>query len=205
MKTQIFSFLIAVSVITFTACNNNSEKSQKDSTDTSGSSSTATDNANVPEEKPSFSNVDAKTAASINEIVAGYLNVKNGLANDNSTEAANAAKSVMTALGKIDHAALPQDQMKLYMDVADDLKEMAEHISESDGKIDHQREHFVMMSQDVYDLVKGFGTNQPLYIDHCPMANDNKGADWMSEKKEISNPYMGKKMPTCGTVQKVIK
>jgi len=27
------------------------------------------------------------------------------------------------------------------------------------------------------------------------------GANWLSESKEISNPYLGQSMPTCGTVK----
>ena len=37
------------------------------------------------------------------------------------------------------------------------------------------------------------------------MANDKKGAFWISESKEIKNPYLGKKMPTCGEVKEEIK
>lgn len=31
------------------------------------------------------------------------------------------------------------------------------------------------------------------------MANTNKGAFWISEDKEIRNPYYGKQMMTCGS------
>jgi hypothetical protein len=36
------------------------------------------------------------------------------------------------------------------------------------------------------------------------MANNNKGALWLSEVKEIKNPYFGSKMLTCGSVKKQI-
>ena len=62
-----------------------------------------------------------------------------------------------------------------------------------------------MLSEDVYDLAKAFGAGQPLYHDHCPMYNENKGAMWLSEMKEVKNPYYGSKMITCGTVEEVIK
>jgi hypothetical protein len=62
-----------------------------------------------------------------------------------------------------------------------------------------------MLSQDMYDLVKSFDGTQTLYKDFCPMANDNKGAFWISEIKEIKNPYLGKKMSTCGEVKEEIK
>lgn len=211
MKSRIFSFLIAGSAILFTACNNNSEKATSDAgttTNDSLSGTTATapaDDADLTQEKPSFTEVDAKTATAMNEIVTHYLHVKDALANDDGDEAANGAKAMVASLGTIDHASLAGEQMKLFMDVSESLKEHAEHTTENAKNIGHQREHFVMMSQDVYDLVKGFGANRPLYVGHCPMANDNKGAEWLSEKKEINNPYMGQKMPTCGTVEKVIK
>ena len=109
------------------------------------------------------------------------------------------------AMTKVDKSFLTADQKKVYDDIEQDLKEHAEHIGKSSGDIKHQREHFVMMSDDVYDLVKAFGGGQPLYHDHCPMANDNKGAMWLSETKEVKNPYFGGKMNECVKVQEVIK
>ena len=45
---------------------------------------------------------------------------------------------------------------------------------------------------------------QTLYKDFCPMYSDGKGATWLSETKEIKNPYLGKKMPTCGSMKEEI-
>lgn len=39
----------------------------------------------------------------------------------------------------------------------------------------------------------------------CPMYNDNKGALWLSESKDIKNLYYGNKMVECGEVKEVIK
>ncbi|WP_298392048.1 DUF3347 domain-containing protein, partial [Hydrotalea sp.] len=81
-----------------------------------------------------------------------------------------------------------------------------EHIGANSADIRHQREHFVMLSKDISDLIKAFGTGgQTLYKDFCPMANNGKGAIWISELKEIKNPYLGKAMPTCGTVKETIQ
>lgn len=44
-----------------------------------------------------------------------------------------------------------------------------------------------------------------MYKDFCPMYNNGKGAFWLSETKEIKNPYLGKAMPTCGTIQEELK
>jgi len=62
-----------------------------------------------------------------------------------------------------------------------------------------------MMSEEIYDLVKAFGSSKILYHAHCPMANDDKGAMWLSETKKIKNPYFGGKMNECVKVTEEIK
>ncbi|WP_317044539.1 hypothetical protein [Maribacter sp. 4G9] len=42
--------------------------------------------------------------------------------------------------------------------------------------------------------------DDPVYIQKCPMANNNKGAFWLSMEKEIKNPYYGDQMLTCGSI-----
>jgi uncharacterized coiled-coil DUF342 family protein len=180
--------------IAFTACNGSNNKSAENNNAENNQTSTTTPSSNPTGE-----------ATPIKGIVSGYLNLKNALANDNSQAASNAANEFLEAMNKIDKSSLTEGQKKVYADVADDAKEMAEHISKSVDKIDHQREHFDMLSNDMYDLVKAFGTAQTLYRDFCPMYNDNKGAYWVSETKEIKNPYLGKEMPTCGEVKEEIK
>ncbi len=133
------------------------------------------------------------------------MQIKNGLANDNGKDAASGGKAFVDAIAKVDKTKFTADQNKTYTDIADDAKEMAEHIGENADKLEHQREHFDMLSNDVYDMVKTFGAGQPLYKDYCPMYNNKKGAYWLSETKEIKNPYLGKKMPTCGSVKEELK
>ena len=149
--------------------------------------------------------VDANVAASMKEIVEHYLHLKNALANDKTKDAAAAGKEIVDAMGAMDKSFLTAEQKKLYEDVEDDAREHAEHINENAGNIGHQREHFDMLSKDVYDLVKAFGGGQVLYKNFCPMYNDKKGAIWLSETKTIKNPYYGKKMLTCGSVQEELK
>ena len=203
---QLILGIIAVS-ITFTACNNNDSKSGKDNMsemkDDTTKQPSATEDKTVKEISPTFSNVDATAASSLKNIVDHYLHIKNALANDNESEATSGAKMLSEGLAKVDKSFFTPEQKKIYNEKEADLKEHAEHISKS--KIDHQREHFVMMSEDVYSLAKAFGGGRTLYHDRCPMANNNKGAMWISEMAEIKNPYMGRDMPKCGTVEEVIK
>lgn len=140
--------------------------------------------------------------AVINEVVVNYLKLKNALTKDDTKEAANAGNAIVATLSKLDMKSLSTTQMKSYMDIADDAKENAEHIGANAGKLDHQREHFALLSKDIADLIKAFGSSLKLYQDFCPMYDDGKGAIWISELKEIKNPYFGTKMIGCGSMKK---
>jgi hypothetical protein len=181
---QMKNILFLVAIVSFAACNSNTPaKSIQTKSDT----------------------IDAKPTVSIKEIVAGYLSMKNALANDNGNEAATAGNTMVSAFQKFDTSSLTTGQKKTYEDLEEDAREHAEHIGKNASNIPHQREHFDMLSKDMYELVKTFGSGQPLYQDYCPMYNDGKGATWLSEIKEIKNPYLGKEMPTCGSVKEELK
>jgi hypothetical protein len=70
--------------------------------------------------------------------------------------------------------------------------------------MEHQREHFGILSKDVIDMIAITGTDKKLYQDFCPMYNNKKGAQWLSITEEIKNPYFGSKMMNCGEIQKQI-
>ena len=144
----------------------------------------------------------AQTTFSTNEIISDYLKLKNALTKDDTKGAANAGKALYATFNKVNTNTIDPKLKTEYIDIADDAKEHTEHIGDNSGKIDHQREHFAMLSKDINDLIKAFGTKQKLYQDYCPMYNDNKGANWLSETKDIKNPYYGPQMLTCGTIKK---
>ncbi len=149
--------------------------------------------------------MDVSNTVSIKEIVSYYLQLKNALADDNSTGAATAGKKLEAVLKNFDKSALTDAQKKTYEDVEADAIENAEHIGANGGKIAHQREHFELLSKDIYDLVKTFSAGQILYKVYDSMFNNGKGAFWLSETKEIKNPYMGKAMLTSGSIKEEIK
>lgn len=199
MKTLLATSFLAVSMI-FIACGNNNSSSNESSAKNADSSSQATNTDKAAD------NTDTKMAGTTSDVVTHYMHLKNALANDNGNDAAAAAKELGSAFEKINITSLSSGEKKVYDDVKDDIKEHAEHIGENSGKIEHQREHFEMLSKDIYDLVKTSTPAQTLYKDFCPMANEGKGAIWLSETKEVkNNPYQGKKMSTCGKMQEEIK
>ena len=208
---KIFFTVLVLSGLLFSACKNGNSGNKPEGQDMNNmhkdttQQDAAADDKEVKAISVTYNNVDAKAAASIKEIVDHYLRIKNALATDNGSEAASAAKAMEEAIHKLDKSLLTAEQKKVYDEIEEDLKEHAEHIGKNGDTIGHQREHFSMMSEDVYDLVKAFGGGRELYHDHCPMYNENKGAMWLSEIKKVKNPYYGAQMLSCGTVEEVIK
>lgn len=199
---------MAIGMTAFSACNNNAKSGKEnDASKMKNGDTTVAQHEATPitEVNHTFNNVDPKLAASLKSIVDDYLGIKNSLIDNNGNAAANSGKAMAGAISTTDKSLFTLEQKKIYDEMEEDLKENAEHIGKSSGDIAHQREHFSMMSEDVYDLVKAFGGGQTLYHDYCPMANDQKGAMWLSETKEVRNPYFDGEMNECVKVRGIIK
>ena len=186
MKLIILGIAIASS--SFTSCNNDSANS---------GSTVKTDTGRTEITTP----VVQKDSASIQTVLTEYLKVKNALIAGKSKDAADAAKALNAAIDKLGEGLMTDAEQKAFTGIRDDAKEHADHIGSNGTNIKHQREHFQLLSKDIYDLVKTFGTTQTLYKDYCPMVK----AIWLSETKPIKNPYYGSSMLTCGEVQETIQ
>ena len=203
--------LFAFSSVLFTACNSNNKKEAQPVVGDSLIKDTMQHAAAKADKEATvvpitFTDVDAKAATAIQEITGDYLQIKNALANDNGSEAAAGGKAMNEAIGKLDKSLLTAVQKKIFDNTEESLKEDAEHIGKKGDKVEHQRQHFATMSEAMYMLVKAFGAGKTIYHDHCPMYNESQGgAMWLSETKEIRNPYYGNKMITCGSAEEVFK
>jgi hypothetical protein len=202
MKKLFLGVLTTLSVFVF-SCSDNASTKQKE--EQSATAHDQAENTEVKVVKASFTNVDAAVAAYIKKLTDNYLQLKNALTNGKANEAGDAAKNMFEGLKGFDKSLLTAEQKSLYDQQEAGLKENAEHISGSTGDIEHQREHFVSLSEGMYALAKAFGGGKTLYHDHCPMAQNGKGAMWLSETKEIKNPYFGDKMMECGSVEEEIQ
>ncbi len=158
-------------------------------------------NEDTSSTNPSVNTQKVSEANSVEGIMDSYLKLKNALADDNGKDAANAGNKVVAALKGLDKSRINAGKSQELSEITENAVEHAEHIGSNAGNIEHQREHFESLSQDIYDLVKITGSEKKLYYTHCPMYNDNKGANWLSETREIRNPYLGKEMLECGTIK----
>ena len=85
------------------------------------------------------------------------------------------------------------------------LAENAAKISAT-SDVEAQRVAYENISNEMIALVKKDGlASGEIYVEHCPMAFNDKGASWLSNSKDIRNPYFGDKMMSCGEVTETIK
>lgn len=214
-KVSVTTAVLAMAVVAMTATSCKDNKKEHDNED--GHHSEQMDENshmnNAMEEDHSETNHDemessgkmmgmTEHATMSSQIIGDYLVLKDALVSDNKDEAAKAGGKLMGSLEDFDQGKFNGEPQKELKDIIEDATEHAEHISKS--PIDHQREHFDVLSKDIIDLIAITGTDKTLYQDFCPMYNNKKGAQWLSESKEIKNPYYGSKMMTCGNVQKQI-
>jgi hypothetical protein len=161
-------------------------------------------NSKMASKSATTSTIMVEHSLSATPIINNYLALKDALVGDDGKKAALFGKMLFDVLGKYDVSGQPTSQQKELTEILDDAKENAEHISENGDKIDHQREHFEILSTDIKDLVVITGTDRTLYQIYCPMFDNNKGGKWLSESNEIKNPLLGSKMMKCGSVSHVI-
>ena len=179
---------MSIGLVTLTACNDKADKATV--AESSNKTVAIADRGN-------------DTSQGSKELYAHYEHMVFALSNDNDKEAANAAKGIIKALATINHDELNDKDKVFYEDIVADMKEHAEHIADNVGNIAHQREHLVILSEDIYDIISLFGTPKPLYKIHCDMYN-NRGAYWLSDSQEVKNPYYGERMLNCGVIQEEI-
>ncbi|TVZ15381.1 efflux RND transporter periplasmic adaptor subunit [Maribacter sp. MAR_2009_72] len=129
-----------------------------------------------------------------------YFELKNNLVSSKSLDVHNSAKKLDEQLLQIE---VSEGNAKFQSTMKSAKKMVKEILSEE--SLDQKRISFKKLSSAftyLADHVQGFG--EPIYVQHCPMADNNTGADWLSLEKAIRNPYFGDKMLTCGSVTKVL-
>lgn len=141
------------------------------------------------EKKPEQSMVMFKDAK-IGTAYEHYLHLKNSLVASNETEVKTSSTELKKAL--IDAQGSPASI------------ELAAKIAGATS-LEDQRKFFSTLSNEMTTLVKGGKLSMGMiYLEYCPMANNNAGASWLSNEKEIRNPYFGDKMLKCGSVKEMI-
>ena len=127
-------------------------------------------------------------------LVAPYLKLKDELVRSDAKTSSALAKEMLVFLSE-----------KKYAFSRSNLKSLLESIQKTDD-IEKQRELFRLISNEMIQWASSTqSVSSKLYVQFCPMANNNKGAKWLSSEEQIRNPFYGDVMLTCGSVVEVIE
>lgn len=107
--------------------------------------------------------------------------------------------------------SLPTNELKSDSSIVQTAKDITQSISDEmkgligEKDLEGKRKSFDMVSNNIVALMQTVQYDREIvYKIHCPMAFNNKGADWLSNKSEVINPYLPKEMPDCGEVKESI-
>ena len=120
-----------------------------------------------------------------------YTHLKDALVGSNVSEAKMAASELQKALASVANGKKAMDEASKVFSASD---------------LEDQRKAFSGLSNEMTALVKnGKLASGSLYIEYCPMANNHEGGFWLSNEKQIKNPYFGDAMLKCGSVKETIQ
>ncbi|MEI9920883.1 MAG: DUF3347 domain-containing protein [Bacteroidota bacterium] len=152
-----------------------------------------------------FDSVDPSTRSQIAGLLNDYFTLNQSLILDSLAGAKLAASKFSETAKNFNVEKLTPEQLDFYLVHSSDLKTSLAQLDKSNN-IEEARVELAVISEAMYAMVKAFHPNDtPLYYQYCPMARDNKGANWLSATNEVVNPYMGQMMPSCGRTQETIE
>ena len=165
-------------------------------------------NVSVKKEKIGIPNFQADTPnefkLQLNALSTEYFLLKDAFVNTNAEAAAKAAENVVAQIKKMDMDLLKGDAHLYWMEQLNALEAHTQKIIEMKD-VEEQRRQFGFLSEALINAIEAFGIKgEPVYVQYCPMAFDNQGADWIASEEQIRNPYFGDKMLRCGLVQETL-
>ncbi len=134
-----------------------------------------------------------------------YIKLKDALVKDDSNNVMIESKKLLNNLSKVDMKFLKDKDVHTYwMSLEKQIKASATSISTT-SNIASQRHYFKNLSSHLISTIQTFGINEKVFVEFCPMVDDNNGAYWLSREEKVINPYFGDAMLTCGEVKQVIE
>jgi hypothetical protein len=140
---------------------------------------------------------------SFGQLLTDYYTLKDNFIEEKPEEIGESAKKLMVSAD-----SLKLDELKADSNIVNTARIYSQGISSEikgllgEKDLEAKRKSFQMVSDQLYDLVRTVRYDQAIvYHDYCPMAFNDQGANWLSNTPQIRNPYIPKKMMTCGEVK----
>jgi len=149
--------------------------------------------------------VSTKAKNELKPIFDNYFKLKNALTKDDLATTKSSAATMLTSLENINMSEFKGDAHMEWMKYETKIKAALAQIK-SQKELGEIRKSFGSISDEMLGLAENFKPlSTKVYVQHCPMADSNRGADWLSLEEKIVNPYFGKAMIACGEVTKTIQ
>lgn len=160
----------------------------------------------VVEEVPDFRAViPANFQEKLADLTTKYMLVKDALVDTDANTASEAAQAFQENLLKIQVVLNNLEAQDYWQEKYTALNAHSKKIATSEN-VEKQRKQFEFLSIAMINLIEAFGTGgKEIYVQYCPMAFKNAGADWLALEEDIQNPYFGDKMMRCGIVKREIE
>lgn len=142
---------------------------------------------------------DEEFENSFSKTIAAYLELKNAMVKSDASIATTKSDMFRKTLEEI--PVKDREQSNHWSMMHKTSKGINNNVN-----IEHQRKQFQIISNAMIEMLMNFNkVENKLYIQYCPMANDDKGAYWLSQEEQIRNPYFGDVMLKCGSVEHVLE
>ena len=134
-----------------------------------------------------------------------YFAVSKALAGDDFKGSITAAAKMKKDLTAVDMTLLKGDIHMVWMKVSGGLDKVLKRAGEA-ADITILRKDFDRLSVQMISAARRFGPlGRKLFVHRCPMAFDNRGANWLQSDDKTLNPYFGAAMLNCGGVLETIE
>ena len=150
--------------------------------------------------------VPAEFRTQLTGLWTAYLQVSDSLASDDFETAKAAVGQLGQARKSVDMKLLTENKAHMaWMQESKSLTTIGSSLYEAED-IKAMREHFESLSSVMQALAMTFGfePEQQVYLLHCPMAFNNKGAIWLQQDDQTRNPYFGATMLKCADRKELI-
>jgi hypothetical protein len=190
IKMKITTSIVTIMALTILfACGGKTERAEQGQTNIESSSEHSNHSKKVKHQGEKY-NASLDYSGEKSESLIAYYKLKDALVNSDIDAASSAGKKLAESIA----------EEKLLVD-----KDAVEIVRKS-NELTEIRSVFEQISVDMYkNLQDGtIPSSQILYKQYCPMAFENKGAYWLSNMKEVYNPYFGDQMLHCGRIEETI-
>ncbi len=197
----LFTLVIAlVTVFTMTQCGGPKKDDSMASANEHASGSEGATAATGP-----LFEVDKLFQEQLVRVLQNYLKVKDAFVSSDAALAKAEAGNLRKVIKAVDAKMLTGPALNDWSNYSNNLEMSLSEISGTDD-IEAQRTAFSTLSDNLYKSIKAYGLGtMTAYYEFCPMAFNDQGGYWLSDNKEIRNPYFGDKMLTCGRVTEELK